>query len=625
MKQIFTLSILVCFLVQLNSQTLIWGGSNDPNSTFANGLGAWTTIGIFSSKPEATVNAIWSHTADGKSKGAYSDLAGAINSPSKADGAAIFDSDFLDNGGVEGNEGLGIAPSPHSGALISPEINCGNAATVSVSFYQYYQNYLSSCTLEVSSDNGTTWTSYPINENVKPGTGTLRGNRQVIDISNSAANKSKVIIRFVFSGDYYFWIIDDVALYTLPENDLGINSVYYAPSNYATPKSQICKETWNFKGTISNLGANPQSGVQYKVEIIGSDRKSRVYADSIYLSNNLNSNDDNVPVATPKTFDPGTLMDGKYYIRTSLNYNNTDYNPADNSRLDSFEVTGFLFVKEPRSRIGIRANGGTPYAVAAQYRTSDCWGANDKFVAKTVNVGMNSGLKSAGQDYSVKVYLTEVRSEVAADFSNFDSLKGINSSSLIILSDQELKAKVDQSLKAYSLDILNQANERVELKKNTRYILICSHPAEADAEDLDTWRYHVSSNEKNYDGHPYSVPVFDNDGNWFNSWPDGESPLLRLEISVITKTDEKPLQENVLSVQPNPIQNNILQLNLNFNTITDANITIFDMTGKVLDFQSYKNLTSNQLSIPVSELNSGEYFVRVSTNEGTKTKKFIKL
>lgn len=625
MKQFFTLSIFAFLLVHTDAQTLIWGGSSDPNSTFANGLGAWNTVGINSSKPEATVNTVWTHTADGRSKGAYSDQAGSINSPSKSDGAVIFDSDFLDNGGVEGNEGLGSSPSPHSGALISPVINCSSAATVTVSFYQYYQNYLSSCSLEVSTDDGANWTSYSINSNIKPGTGTLRGNRQVIDITNSAANKSKVIIRFVFSGDYYFWMIDDVALYTLPENDLGINKVFYAPSSYSMPKAQVCKEAWNFKGFISNLGANAQSGVQFKTEIIGSDRRTRVYADSIYLSNNMNRDDDNIAIATPLTFDPGTLELGKYYIRTSLNYNNTDYNAADNVRLDSFEITSSNYAKEPRARIGIRANGGTPYAVAAQYRTSDCWGPNDKFVAKAASIGINSGSKSSGLDYSVKVYLAEVRNDVAPDFSNFDSLKGINSSSLILLSDQELKTKVDQSLKSYSLDIANQANERIELKKNTRYMLICAHPSETDPEDADTWRYQVASNEKNYDGQHYSVPVYDNDGNWFGSWPDGESPLLRMEISVITKIDEKPLSENVLQVQPNPIQNNKLALQLNFNQVTDANITIFDLTGKVQDFQSFKGIQNNSLEIPVNDLSSGEYFVRVSTNEGTKTKKFIKL
>lgn len=624
MKQIFTVFLLGLVNHLIHAQTLLWGGPNDPNSTFENGIGSWTTTGLGSSISDSLSNAIWKYTANGKSSGAYSNEAGAINSPSKANGAMIFDSDFLDNGGVEGNEGKGSAPTPNSGALTSPLINCSNFNTVTVSFYQYFQNYLASCELQVSNDSGTSWIAYPVNTNIKPGTGSLRGNRQIIDITNSAANKTNVYIRFVFSGDYYFWIIDDITLLSLPENDLGITRVFYAPSNYSNIKAQVCKEAWNFQALISNLGANPQSGVQFKTEIIGSDRKTRVYTDSIYLSNNLNRDDDNISVSTPKTFDPGILDNGKYFIRTSLIYNNTDFNPADNVRLDSFEISSTTYSKEPRARIGIRANGGTAFAVGALYATSDCWGPNDKYYAKTATIGLTSGSVNSGKDYPVKVYLAEVKNEVDANFSNFDSLKGINSGSLIILSDQELVTKPDQTLKNYSLNISSATNDPIELKKNKRYLLVCSHPAEPDSENPDSWRFQVSSNEKDYRGHPYSVPVYDNDGNWFNSWPDGESPVLRLDISVITKTDEKPLQESTLVVAPNPIQNEELKFELNFNKPTNANVVIFDLTGRILDFKSFKSISTNSLSIPVLNLQDGEYFIRVSTDEGTKTKKFIK-
>ena len=113
MKRLGTLllmSVLVGF--QLSAQAVLWGGPNDPNSTFANGLGAWTTIELGSSAGKA----LWTYSASGTSKGYYSDLSGSIISPSSADGAAIFDSDFLDNGGIADNDGNGSAPAPHARA-----------------------------------------------------------------------------------------------------------------------------------------------------------------------------------------------------------------------------------------------------------------------------------------------------------------------------------------------------------------------------------------------------------------------------------------------------------------------------------------------------------------------------
>ena len=128
--------------------------------------------------------------------------------------------------------------------------------------------------------------------------------------------------------------------------------------------------------------------------------------------------------------------------------------------------------------------------------------------------------------------------------------------------------------------------------------------------------------EKNYEGHPFAVPVIDNEGYWLESWPDGDAPVLRLSIGVITKTDDHPLDESVLNISPNPVQNNEVKFNVKFGKATDANITLFDMNGKVLNFEPHKSVLNQTISLSTLNLASGEYFIRVSTQEGTKTKMF---
>ena len=66
------LVLVSCIVNVMNGQTTLWGGPNDPNSTFSNGIGGWTTEGINSSTIDSSKNAIWnwSSTGDGKN-GAY--------------------------------------------------------------------------------------------------------------------------------------------------------------------------------------------------------------------------------------------------------------------------------------------------------------------------------------------------------------------------------------------------------------------------------------------------------------------------------------------------------------------------------------------------------------------------
>ncbi|MBK9043155.1 MAG: hypothetical protein IPN97_08155 [Saprospiraceae bacterium] len=78
----------------VSAQAVLWGGPNDPNSSFSAGLSDWTTAGLSSSVSDSSANAKWIYTANGSSQGGYSNQAGRINSPTFANGALIFDSDF---------------------------------------------------------------------------------------------------------------------------------------------------------------------------------------------------------------------------------------------------------------------------------------------------------------------------------------------------------------------------------------------------------------------------------------------------------------------------------------------------------------------------------------------------
>ena len=226
-KSILLTFAMVCLLVTGYSQTdTIWGGANDPNSRFALGLNDWTAMAGTSStynvppdcasnrtpvSTEADPDALWAWDENGMAEeGAFWGSRGPIASPSLADGAAIFNSSFLDNAGSDTNCGGGIAPSPHTGYLVSPTFSCAGHSTVFVRFHQYFRNFVATTTLDVSIDGGTTWVRDTLNGNLQFNDETGNDDVQLVNISAIAANQPNVMIRFTFEGEYYFWIIDDV-------------------------------------------------------------------------------------------------------------------------------------------------------------------------------------------------------------------------------------------------------------------------------------------------------------------------------------------------------------------------------------------------------------------------------
>lgn len=148
---------------------------------------------------------------------------GALNSSTAANGWMIYDSDSI--GSLNNATSL-------NGWLESPSYDCSTHPTVQVTFQQYFRKFQDSCFLEVSNNNGGTWTVFSIKPN-----NSLANNSSLptnptttsIDISSVAAGQADVKIRFRYkyngaAGGAYNWLIDDVSLSELDPVEIGIDN-----------------------------------------------------------------------------------------------------------------------------------------------------------------------------------------------------------------------------------------------------------------------------------------------------------------------------------------------------------------------------------------------------------------
>lgn len=104
----------------------------------------------------------------------------------------------------------------------------------------------------------------------------------------------------------------------------------------------------------------------------------------------------------------------------------------------------------------------------------------------------------------------------------------------------------------------------------------------------------------------------------------GESGLRVMEFNDITASTTLSINDiqdvNEFSISPNPATSR-LNVYLPQNTI-EASMAVFDVLGKRVYSKTLDALHST--SIDVSNWNSGVYLVRISTDEGTQTKRFVK-
>lgn len=175
--------------------------------------------------------------ADSGSQGLYSLPADPIQSNTRSNGFAIYDSDYYETGGWV-IFGYYLFPTPHYGTLTTPVIDLSSEQNVDLAFTQYYRRFagpggnqqVPATYIDISLDGGQTFPhSLTVNDDIEVNSATAANARAVLNISQYVGGESDVRIRFRFDGDFYFWMIDDISLQRTPNYRMEFSTTSSRP------------------------------------------------------------------------------------------------------------------------------------------------------------------------------------------------------------------------------------------------------------------------------------------------------------------------------------------------------------------------------------------------------------
>lgn len=270
----------------------------------------------------------------------------AINSTTKANGFATFDSD-LD---CSGNEIADLTTAT--------SINCTGHPFVLLQFQQQYRRFYDS-TFVFISNNGTTWTKYAVNTNLK-NNDLCSSNPEVVslNITPTAGNQATVWVKFQFysptslgasAGCAYSWMIDDVAIIDMPTNDMKVDNVFadfgavIGGSYSKIPKTQVLPAS--FGAALSNQGSSAQSNVKLNVDI--SNGSSSVYNQtSTVIATVPYQHLDTLFIPTP-TFTPAA-QSLTYTVTYSVSQTQTEAAPEllNSSKTQTIVINDTVFARD---------------------------------------------------------------------------------------------------------------------------------------------------------------------------------------------------------------------------------------------------------------------------------------
>lgn len=604
----------------LMAQDIIWGGPGDSISEFDGGLDGWTVNGVTCALGINGDNARWEHSTTGESRGGFAIVNGRINSPSFSNGVALFDSDWLDNGGDPGNFNGGECPVFHRGELISPIIDLSNQSNVVLRFNQYFRWYLGPggdedippSSIEVSNNGGNTWTTFVVNGSLTFDDPTPTDDVILLDISDVAANQANVQFKFVFDGDAYFWMIDDVYLLgNLPENDLSMDLHYYHLTAQYIPRAYSDAEAWDFSARVSNDGSVAVSDAFLKVQIIDSNDQE-VWADSMALANLPVGTEGRVEIAD-FSYLPEDLSVGQYFmVYTVYQPGIPDATPANNTRQSTFYITNNTFWQSADVFTFSRPNfdgGLRPWGWGSFFLTS---AETQEQFAVTSGEGAVAGEEDANDlvGKSASMYLAEVTSfEVGSAGTTLDD--GMTNI-VVALADRPLTPADD--LEYVTFDLVDFDDELFILENGVPYkvLMVVDEGVLIGFDDE-----YINAPLDLSDGDNGTANLYWDDEFIGGSFIDA-MPALILNLSLVTRTDEKPLPAGAVQVYPNPA-NNFTTVDIRLERAQNITVTLADIHGRVIQYQNVSNIKDHRHFLDLTGLSSGNYIVRVASPDGTST------
>ena len=155
-------------------------------------------------------------------------------------------------------------------------------------------------------------------------------------------------------------------------------------------------------------------------------------------------------------------------------------------------------------------------------------------------------------------------------------------------------------------------SDGVELEKGGRYILAVEYS------DVSRLAFHAFNDDNSYLF--ASTLIYGNSG--FTSFGDDVNAVLRLQLALVSTTDNVALPSYAMEVFPNPATD-FVTINVNLDNSGPITVTIADITGKVIVTDDHNNTQQASFTYPLPTLASGVYLARIATNEGTLTKRFV--
>ncbi|MBX2926671.1 MAG: T9SS type A sorting domain-containing protein [Saprospiraceae bacterium] len=546
--------------------------------------------------------------------------------------SSVFNAPTAAMGYIWANSDRGLPGAPaedHTTRLTTTPIDCSDRDLVFLRFQSligvFDYDASTNAIVRVSTDGGTTWTDFTafpclVTGAANPPCVRWSANPEVVvvNISSAAANEANVLIQWQWNGGWeYFWALDDVELIDsdprLP-NNMRINNFFAFAPNAQTPASQV--EPFGFLADIENVGTAAQMGAVLTVTIENSNEEE-IFSTSI-MYGEIASDSTAENVLFPTEFVMPAIPDLYFGTYTLTLSPEEDQDTSNNTREFAFAVTQFTFAKELEATRSVAPAADDSYTYGNVYYVPNGQG----YLADALSFRVANADELAGRSVTTLLYKWDgdANDNLRADPAEFGGGPiAFNSYTFV----------GDEGTNFITLPVDLDGNE-IALEDDSYYIVVVQYTTDDDqpmfllangVNDYQaTWFRSDSLGAPRYAG---ALDVGNTGSFGLVGFGFSIVPVVRFHIADPSSAQEPVLPATAINVYPNPANEQFtVALNLDAPS-SKVEVSIMDISGKVLRVENHQNLFREQLSYNVANLPSGAYNVRVRTDKGIVVKRVV--
>lgn len=660
------------------AQGVLWGaGSTNTyadsvgrfvnTSTTTNSIFGWTSLNYTSLNTDGSLKATWEATNNTNSTYSTIDPDYQLVSPSSADGMALFNSDYYystynvypQRAALKVDQAFSLAGYENTPLVVK----------LNTTIYEFDSD---STHLVFSVNGGASW---PIAINIKDIAGVNTNDFFTGTVSiplyqhlQGVTDLSNCMLGFVFEGDSYHWIIDDVRIEVAPDYDLTISGatsgITYEDgmttarvvNAYMQPLNQISGDEYMMGARVLNNGSqtitaalNPR--INLLIEKYNNGSWTQVYTNTLPITTDI--------VGFGRAVEFEYLEDlANPWIPTEEGVYRATYNVAHDGPDDSSTGDESIHYFEISESNGIYSKcqisqDGYPYATNA---SSPSTGANAILTGYEYGSmfyfpnGSQSILDSvsitAFAPRSIDASFTSGSIDIRVYEFNDDNNDGINDDqsssseiSLVGIGSVSI-ANTATGLKTGKSAIADiRTAGRLKLADDKIYLVTMAQEnptglrnsagayksfAYAFDEELDYGFQSATTNVSNSVLRTTETTNGVSSTTWYRDGFIGNStPSLMLHLADTVVSVNETVAINNLSVYPNPATAQ-LNISVDLEQASDVQYIMTDMNGRVVRMLNKANVQNEVVTFDINDLATGVYTITVKSDKGISTDKFVK-